>query len=111
MLKFIRLLVILLAVASFLSACGDRVPKPKTARSVSMSYFKKYGRQYKGTPFAHKNIDNVTINSIEEISFKFALVDTIITFVDGHAGRALVRMERKFPSGWRVISWEMLGYK
>lgn len=104
--------VLILVLGSFLVSCGGRrTPSPKTARSAAISYFKKYGRKYKSTPFANKNVDNVTINGIEEISYKLAFVDTIVTFVDGHAARTLVRMQKKFPNGWTVVSWEMLQYK
>ncbi|MBF0105756.1 MAG: hypothetical protein HQM16_10570 [Deltaproteobacteria bacterium] len=109
--KLFKILLSVLVIVSLCTACAARLPNPKTARGVSMSFFKKYGRKYPTTPFGQKNLDNVTINNIEEISYKFALADTIVTFVDGHAGRALIRMENRFPGGWRVISWEMLGYK
>lgn len=106
-----KFLFVILPLLFFIVACSGREPTPRTARSASLSYFKKYGRKYEGTQFSNKNVSNVTINSIEEISFKFALVDTIIAFVDGHSARALVRMENKFPQGWTVVSWEMLGYR
>jgi len=109
--KKFQLFVILILIIGLMTSCAGRVPTAKQARSASLSYFKKYGRKYNETPFGHKNISNVTINGVEEVSYKFALADTIITFVDGHAGRALVKLENKFPGGWKVISWELIGYR
>lgn len=105
-LAFVFCLVIL-----FVSCGGGRTPSPKTARSSAISYFKRYGGKYKTTPFASKNVSNVTINSVEETSRNYAFVDAIVEFVDGHAARVLVRMNKRFPSGWKVTSWEMLGYQ
>jgi hypothetical protein len=92
-------------------ACGGRTPSPKTAQSVAASYFKSYGKKYPSTYFGSKNVENVAINSVEEISYRKALVDTIVRLVDGHAARALVKMEQKFPKGWYVKSWELLQYR
>jgi hypothetical protein len=92
-------------------ACGGRTPSPKTARSAAIGYFKGYGNKYPATPFGSKNLENVTINHIEEISYKLALIESYINFRDGHMGRSLLRMERKFPGGWRLVSWEMLDYR
>lgn len=111
LMKYLKLFVVVLILSGFLIACGGRLPTPKTARSASISYFKKYGKKYPNTKFGAKNLDNITINSIEEISYKFALADVIVTFVDGTAARTLVRMHRKFPTGWSVASWEMVGYQ
>ncbi len=108
--RYISLIVVLMFCFVAIS-CGGRVPSPKTAQSVSTSYFKSYGRKYPSTYFGHKNVDIVKINSVEEISHNIALVDAIVKLVDGHAGRALVKMQKKFPGGWRVVSWEMLQYR
>ena len=92
-----------------LSACGGaRIPSPKTAQSVSRSYFKKYGAKFPASQFSRHNIETVTINGVQEISYHFALVDTIVTFADGHAARTLLKLEKKFPQGWKVQSWEIL---
>lgn len=109
--KFFKVFTVVLSICFLFVACSSRMPSPKTARSAAMSYFKRYGRKYPHTQFGNKNVSNVNINAIEEISYKFALVDTIITFNDGHAARALARMESRFPGGWRVISWEMITYQ
>lgn len=109
--KHFRLLFVLLMVSSLVVGCSARMPTPKTARATSISYFKKYGRKYPHTQFGNKNLSNISINGMQEISYHFALVDTIITFVDGHAARALVRMQNRFPGGWRVVSWELAGYQ
>lgn len=107
-----RSLVLAMCLVFSLVACGGgRTPNPKTARSSAISYFKRYGGKYKSTPFGGKNVSNVTINSVEETSRNYAFVDAIVEFVDGHAARVLVRMNKRFPSGWKVTSWEMLGYQ
>ena len=92
-------------------SCGGRLPDAKTAQSVSTGYFQSYGKKYASTTFGQKNVEMVKINSIEEVSRNIALADTIIHFFNGHVGRALVKMEKKFPGGWRVVSWEMLQYR
>jgi hypothetical protein len=92
-------------------SCGGRVPDAKTAQSVSTRYFSAYGKKYPETTFGQKNVEMVKINTIEEISHNTALADTIVHFFNGHVGRALVKMEKKFPGGWRVVSWEMLQYR
>jgi hypothetical protein len=95
-------------VVLWLSACGGSIPSAKTAQSVAESYFKSYGNRYKTSPFAGKNLARVTINQIEEISYKNAQVDAQTNLKDGHALRVLIKMENKLPGGWRVDSWEIL---
>ena len=73
-----------------------------------LSYFKKYGAKFPASQFSRHNIETVTINGVQEISYHFALVDTIVTFADGHAARTLLKLEKKFPQGWKVQSWEIL---
>lgn len=109
--RSIKVLALLVALTGFLTACGGRVPSAQTAQEAAISYFKKYGRKYPQTQFGSRNLQNVTINAIQELSNKVALVDTAITFRDGHAARALVKMEKHFPGGWRVVSWEMVVYQ
>lgn len=94
------------------SACsGGRTPAAKTAHNVALSYYKGYGGKFPTTVYGSKNVRNVTINAIEEISYKFALVDSLVDFVDDHQARTLIKMQRKFPGGWQVDSWEILGYR
>lgn len=104
---------LLIPVVAFLLittvACSSRRPQPKTAQAVAHSYFNKYGREYKNTPFANKNVDRVTINEIEEVSYRLINTDAIVHFKDGQSERVILKMENKFPGGWRVISWEVLG--
>lgn len=109
LMKFTNL-VCVLALFLFIS-CAARTPSAKTAQSVAKSYFKSYGHKYPDSEFGHKGCRDVTINQIEEISYRFALVDSMVDFTDGKQGRALLRMQNKFPGGWRVVSWEMLGYR
>lgn len=103
------LICVLILVLSV--ACGGRVPSPKTTQSATLSYFKKYGRKYPTSYFGFKNVSAVTINTIEESSYNHAVADTLINLVDGHIVRAVVSMERKFPGGWKVQSWETAGYQ
>jgi hypothetical protein len=103
--------LLLFCVVILFTACGGQRPSPKTAQSVSRSFFTSYGHKYKATPFAQKNIDKVEINQIEPVSYRVALVDAFVGFKDGHVGRTLVKMENKFPYGWRILSWEMLDYQ
>ena len=109
--KSFRLFVCLSLVFLFCSACASRIPSAKTAQSASTSYFKHYAHKYPDSVFGHKNFANTTINSVEEISYRYALIDSIVQFADGKQGRALLRMQNNFPRGWRVVSWEMLGYR
>lgn len=97
-------LLILLAF----SACNSRVPSPKTAQSVAEGYYKRYGSKYKTSPFAHKNLERVTINQIEEISYRNVQVDAFANYKSGQTQRVLIKMENKLPGGWRVDSWEFL---
>jgi hypothetical protein len=97
-------LVFLLATA----ACGGRVPSPKTAQSVSRGYFRHYGNKYESSVFGRKNVADVAINSVEEISHNAAYTDTVVMLRDGGAAHALVKMEKHFPRGWKVVSWELL---
>lgn len=97
--------LIVLCLFAFV-ACGGRVPTAKTAQRISKSYFKSYGRKFKSSDFGYRNLRQVTVNSVEEISYRLALADVHVSFLDGKAGRALLRLERKFPQGWTVVSWE-----
>jgi phage terminase large subunit-like protein len=109
--KHFRTFFIILLVVTVFTDCAARTPTPKTAQSVAKSYFKTYAHKYPASEFGHKNCTGVSINQIEEISYRFALVDAMIDFSDGKQGRSLIRMQNKFPGGWRVVSWEMLGYR
>lgn len=102
---------ILVGILILSFACGGRVPSPRTTQSVTLNYFKKYGQKYPGSYFGTKNVSSVTINLIEESSYKNAITDTLISLVDGHTVRAIIMMERKFPGGWKVKSWETAGYQ
>ncbi len=106
-----RLLVGLCLIVFCVTACSSRVPSAKTAQHSALSYYKRYGHKFPSTVYGSKNVANVTINAIEEVSYRFALVDTIVDFVDGHKARTLIKMERKVPTGWQVASWEVLGYQ
>lgn len=89
-------------------ACAGRVPTAKTAQRVATSYFNKYGHKYRETAFAKGHIDRVSINGIEEVSYKIVYVDTLLKMKSGDTTRTLVKMENHFPGGWRVLSWEVL---
>lgn len=103
-LKSAPFLILLLS----LSACGGRVPAPKTAQSVSRGYFRHYGNKYEQSVFGRKNVENVAINSIEEISHNAVYTDAVVVLRNGGAAHALVKMEKHFPRGWKVVSWELL---
>ena len=103
--------IFFLVTLTFTISCSGRVPSPKTAQSVAKKYFHSYGKKYANTYFGAKNVSNVVINAVEEVSHKTAMVDSIVHLVDGHVARTLLKMERKFPKGWHVVSWEMLQYR
>lgn len=104
---YIRIPFFSLAICLLVS-CGGRVPKPKTVQSKATSFFKRYGHKYETTRFANKNIDQVTVNIIEEISKNTVYADAVVSLKDGHASRTLLKMEKHFPRGWKIISWETL---
>lgn len=89
-------------------ACAGRTPGPKTAQSISRSFFKHYGNKYDESAFGHKNVDNVVLNAIEEINHNAVYTDAVVTLKGGAPVRVLLKMERHFPTGWRVASWETL---
>lgn len=93
------------------TACSSRRPSLKKAQSVTHSYLKKYGRQHPDTPFAKGNLSEVTINGIEDVSYKIVNTDAMVHFQNGQMARVLLKMETRFPKGWHVRSWEILGMK
>lgn len=109
--KCVKSLLCLVLILSLMVGCAGRTPSPKTAQSTAKSFFKSYAHKFPDSNFGHKNVQNVTISQVEEVSHNFALVDSVVDFADGHQGRSLLRMQNKFPRGWRVVSWEMLGYR
>lgn len=104
-----RATLLLILCSLSLAACGGRVPSPKTAQSKTRSYFRHYGNKYEQSVFGRKNVGDVTINSIEEISRNAAYTDAIVSLRDGGAARVLLKMEKHFPRGWKIMSWELLG--
>ncbi|HLD44104.1 MAG TPA: hypothetical protein VJC18_01610 [bacterium] len=108
--KWIMIVAVLL-VLSFAVSCAGRTPTAKSAQSIGTHYFQSYGKKFPFSDFGHKNIDRVMINGVEEVSFRMALVDAVVQHVDGHASHVLMKMEKKFPGGWCVISWEMAGQR
>ena len=104
-LSFVFLLTCFL-LPSF-SVLAARLPSAKTAQTVTRKFLDKYGQKYPATVFGQHNLSQVQINSIQEISYHIVYVDTALTFKNGKYGRALVKLNNKFPKGWRVISWEL----
>lgn len=98
-----------LLLSLMLAACGGRVPSAKTAQGVATSHLKGYGRKYKSSDFGARNLNRVAINSVIEVSRFVAEVDAIAALKDGRALRVLVTMQKKFPQGWFVVSWERVG--
>lgn len=94
----------------FTNACATDRPRAKTAQSVTRSYLKHYGRKHKAAPF-YRNVDRVNINAIEPVSHRVAHTDAIVHLKDGQVARVLLKMENKFPQGWKVQSWEVLGIR
>lgn len=105
----IRAVVLVAILAGLVAACGGRVPSAKTAQGVATSHLKGYGRKYKSSDFGGRNLNRVAINSVIEVSRFVAEVDAIAALKDGRALRVLVTMQRKFPQGWFVVSWERVG--
>lgn len=106
--KFSTLLLVWCLFFSFSSEAG-RVPSVKSAQKIIVSYFKSYGKKYPDTDFARSNIDQIQINGVQEIHFQKALVDTFMNLNNNKILRVLVTLETRFPTGWRVTSWEVLG--
>lgn len=102
------MIIVMIFVMTFASACGGRVPSPKAAQNISKGFFKSYGRKYKTSEFGNKNLDSLAINGITELHFNAAEVDAIVALKDGRALRALITMEKDFPIGWHVTSWEKI---
>lgn len=100
-------LLALIFIAVFTNCSGDR-PHPKTARAKAKSFLKSYGRKYETTAF-YKNVSDVEINAIEPVSHRIVNTDTIVHFGSGEVARGIFKMENKFPRGWKVISWEIVG--
>ena len=107
--KTFAIFVCFVFFVSNFTACSARRPSLKRAQSVTFSYLKKYGRQHPETPFGKGSLSQVTINGIEEVSYKIVNTDAIIHFQDGQMARSLLKMETRFPKGWHVKSWEILG--
>ena len=106
--KVLPIILLCLFICSTV-ACGGSRPSSKSAQKIARSHFKSYGKQFNNTPFANSNVDSITVNAIEPVSNKVVNTDTIIHFSDGRLARTLLRMEHRFPTGWRVTSWEVLG--
>lgn len=100
--------LLFLLLVSIFSACGGRVPSPKTAQHVSASFLKSYGNKYKSSDLGGKNLDHLAINSIQELHRHVVEVDSFVTLKDGRALRTLLTLEKDFPRGWHVTSWEKI---
>lgn len=107
--KWTVTLVCFIFLATFVCCSTDR-PRAKTAQAIAKSHLKRYGRKYKTTPF-YNNVSHVNINTIEPVSHRFANTDAIVHFRDGQVARVVLKMENKFPQGWKVRSWEILGIR
>lgn len=90
------------------AANAARLPSAKQIQTLSQKFFVRYGKRYPQTVFGQNNLDSVQINSVREMSHNVAYADLVLQFKDGKMGRSLVRISKKFPKGWHVISWEML---
>lgn len=85
-----------------------RLPSPERVQKISQKFFDRYGKKFPETVFGQHNTQTIQINSIHEVSYHVAYADVALLFKDGRVGRALVKLDKKFPKSWRVISWEML---
>lgn len=98
----------LFAVLVILSACGGRVPTPQSAHSITESFFKKYGKKYKGSVFGQAKINKVEIQGIREQSRNFADVEAFVATANGEKSHVLMTFKKVPPFGWRVHTWEMI---
>lgn len=101
-------LAIILIFMIFSVSCGGRVPSAKSAQHTAKSHFKSYGRKYDASLYRKDNFRAVQINQVQELSYKRALVDALVSFKSGEKARVLLTMENKFPKGWHVVSWEQV---
>lgn len=100
----------LLILAFCLSACGDRLPSPKTAHHLLQKNFQKYGKKYKDSDFGKQGLDRVEIGEIQEIQKGFASVEGFAFLKEGRVYKVRATLQKK-PFGWRFLSWETEGVR
>ncbi len=84
------------------------LPKAERAQQVIHRHLNSYGKKYPDTVYGNKNVQSILINGIEPVSYNTVFVDTVVNYKEGTSKRHLLKMQKKFPQGWRVISWEVL---
>ncbi|MDO8520337.1 MAG: hypothetical protein Q7T11_09300, partial [Deltaproteobacteria bacterium] len=101
--KIVPILVFLI-----LAACGGgRIPTPKSAHSITQSFFKKYGKKYKTSVYG-QGLKGVEIQGIREQSRNQADVEAYVTTSGGEKTHVLMTFKKAPPLGWKVQTWENL---
>lgn len=100
-----RIAALIFVLIFALSACGGRVPKPKTSRKVIQKYFKKYAKKYPTTIYGQNGVAKVEVEDQQEIHKKFVSVEAYVVLGDGNL-RKIIASVQKGPFGWKFVSWE-----
>lgn len=103
---YFRALILGLLVS--LVACGGRIPEPKTAHSLTESYFKRYSKKYPQSPLGVSPAQKVEINQVHEYSLNHVQTEAFLNLKDGTILRVLMNMKKTPPFGWAITSWEVL---
>lgn len=108
-LKKITLTLLVITLTFSFVACSQRMPKPRTARSVIKSYFKDYGGKYKDSDFGQYKVDEVEISDIKELQHEMVYVEAYVSLGGGDVVYKVGATLLKKTLFWRLISWENLG--
>ncbi len=101
-------LPVLLFVTLFFAACGGRVPSDAKTAKLSRSYFQHYGKKYKDTVFYQSKVLKAEVKQSQELQKNLATSFVLLQQENGNEIPVIVTLLRKFPTGWRVSSWEKI---
>lgn len=109
--KHLRLFLILLSAVGLLAsntACSARQPTVKHSKQILSRYFKSYGKKYSETPYGQGKISAVELLALQEVHKNYVHVIADIKIENAPEQRVQVAVEKKLPTGWRVVGWESI---
>ncbi len=98
----------LLFLSLLFTACGGRIPSDAKTAKLSRSYFQHYGKKYKETTFSQSKVLKAEVKQSQELQKNLATSFVLLQQENGNEIPVIVTLLRKFPTGWRISSWEKI---
>lgn len=103
-----RLLMLLIIGCLLLPACAGRQPTLARSTALVQRHFHKYGKKFPDSLFGQHKVSKLAVLHVQEIHKYYVHVIADLALDHGVIVRVQVAVERRAPTGWRVVAWEQL---